>query len=425
MASRASKRRIQSSNLQSEVQHPQTLLQRISLSLSSLRLAMTPRRSSSRKKLDGRSRSAPHLENTGSLYNSVRPSRPGSSVRACSTGLEIPILSQPDSEPCHAFSTLDSPRCHICGRRGHLSDFTPTTLSWSSRWRSGRPESPRLHHVHGLSRSDSYPYVHKHEVSQHLDALRAGSASPLRQRPDAQRRVFSRADYSETVFYGASTSSMSGRGAFDRACRTVVVFDTYGDGGLNDGRCAESSPVEEVENEASVGYQERSSLAENTVSQVANSVGSVDGGRAEQHAVAGNPGPETETGMLEASSWCSLRGGAGSPPFFGEQKLSPTLYWLAGGTGVPISVSGWRKHRPKKRMDGLLGMVMHGRRAGMAYGEGGNGGNVSPAVADGSEPCSVGTSVDKDSAASIKSVAESTAPEVQNPVEENSAAAEE
>jgi hypothetical protein len=58
----------------------------------------------------------------------------------------------------------------------------------------------------------------------------------------------------------------------------------------------------------------------------------------------------------------SLRGGAGS-----ASRLPPTLYWLAGGRGKPITVSSWKSQRGKKRMGGLLGMAVFGKKAGTLY----------------------------------------------------------
>ena len=58
-----------------------------------------------------------------------------------------------------------------------------------------------------------------------------------------------------------------------------------------------------------------------------------------------------------------LRGGAESP-----DKIPPTLFWLAGGTGrKPISFSGWKQSRPKQRMGGLFGMAVFGDRYGQEY----------------------------------------------------------
>jgi hypothetical protein len=59
----------------------------------------------------------------------------------------------------------------------------------------------------------------------------------------------------------------------------------------------------------------------------------------------------------------TLRGGAGSPG-----DIPPTLFWLAGGRGRPISFSSWKHSRPKQRMGGLFGMAVHGRNYGKEYG---------------------------------------------------------
>jgi hypothetical protein len=64
--------------------------------------------------------------------------------------------------------------------------------------------------------------------------------------------------------------------------------------------------------------------------------------------------------------------------------LPPTLFFLAGGTGKPVSATTWRARRPQRRMGGLLGLAIHGRRAGTRYdtrseggeGEGGGGAEV-------------------------------------------------
>ncbi|KAH8639439.1 hypothetical protein IG631_07209 [Alternaria alternata] len=66
----------------------------------------------------------------------------------------------------------------------------------------------------------------------------------------------------------------------------------------------------------------------------------------------------------------SLRGGTGSPSALrGYERLPPTLFWLAGGRGKPITTVSWKIQRPKKRMNGLLGMALHGLDAGTGYRE--------------------------------------------------------
>jgi hypothetical protein len=46
----------------------------------------------------------------------------------------------------------------------------------------------------------------------------------------------------------------------------------------------------------------------------------------------------------------TLRGGAGS-----DVRLPPTLYWLAGGRGKPVTIRSWQKQRGRKRIGGLWG----------------------------------------------------------------------
>ncbi|KAF2632966.1 hypothetical protein BU25DRAFT_454120 [Macroventuria anomochaeta] len=62
-------------------------------------------------------------------------------------------------------------------------------------------------------------------------------------------------------------------------------------------------------------------------------------------------------------SFPHLRGGA-EPP----DRIPPTLFWLAGGKGKPISFSGWKQSRPKQRMGGLFGMAVFGDKHGKEYG---------------------------------------------------------
>ncbi|KAF2790003.1 hypothetical protein K505DRAFT_365130 [Melanomma pulvis-pyrius CBS 109.77] len=65
----------------------------------------------------------------------------------------------------------------------------------------------------------------------------------------------------------------------------------------------------------------------------------------------------------------SLRGGSGGlrDRLQDSDVLPSGLWYLAGGTEAPITVRQWRRQRPKRRMGGLLGMAIFGRRAGMAY----------------------------------------------------------
>jgi hypothetical protein len=76
----------------------------------------------------------------------------------------------------------------------------------------------------------------------------------------------------------------------------------------------------------------------------------------------------------------TLRGGSGS-----AVRLSPTLYWLAGGRGQPVKTSSWKKQKEKKRVGGWLGMALYGVKAGMEYdvgaGEGVSADNIASAKA--------------------------------------------
>lgn len=65
----------------------------------------------------------------------------------------------------------------------------------------------------------------------------------------------------------------------------------------------------------------------------------------------------------------SLRGGAGATSDLKDtDRLSQTLYWLAGGTGKKqITVASWKTQRAKQRMGGLVGMAVYGKRVGTAY----------------------------------------------------------
>jgi hypothetical protein len=63
----------------------------------------------------------------------------------------------------------------------------------------------------------------------------------------------------------------------------------------------------------------------------------------------------------------TLRGGSGS-----AIRLPPTLYWLAGGRGKPVTIGSWNTQKGKKRRSGWLGMAMYGARAGAEYDVGGD-----------------------------------------------------
>ncbi|KAF1921465.1 hypothetical protein BDU57DRAFT_510281 [Ampelomyces quisqualis] len=58
----------------------------------------------------------------------------------------------------------------------------------------------------------------------------------------------------------------------------------------------------------------------------------------------------------------TLRGGAAS-----AVRLPPTLYWLAGGTGAPVTIDAWQKRKGRRRMGGMLGLAIYGAQAGTLY----------------------------------------------------------
>jgi len=70
--------------------------------------------------------------------------------------------------------------------------------------------TPKLHHIHGLPRSREYPYVHKHELAQHLTAQAAGAPSPCippgttsssRSRSRSTSTSPPPVDFSKTIYY--------------------------------------------------------------------------------------------------------------------------------------------------------------------------------------------------------------------------------
>ena len=90
-----------------------------------------------------------------------------------------------------------------------------------------KPASPKLHHIHGLPNSESFPFVHKHEISKHAIALRAGSTSPLTDRNNNPRNspnILEPLDYSNTVYYRDKNSpSPVGRVTAPKPQVTTVV----------------------------------------------------------------------------------------------------------------------------------------------------------------------------------------------------------
>lgn len=109
------------------------------------------------------------------------------------------------------------------------SSRTPNVLPQSSDKEElpRKPVSPKLHHIHGLSNSENFSLVHKHEISKHAVALRAGSASPLTDRgnsPRSSRDVHAPVDFSDTVYYGGKRSPFSvGHAATQKPHVTTVL----------------------------------------------------------------------------------------------------------------------------------------------------------------------------------------------------------
>lgn len=105
----------------------------------------------------------------------------------------------------------------------------PRSGSSSSRGeQKKKPSNPKLHHVHGLPNSENFSFVHRHEISKHAVALRAGSTSPSTDRSKSPRSVSGIGgtyDYSNTVYYGDRTSpfSNSNDGAPKPHVTTVLV----------------------------------------------------------------------------------------------------------------------------------------------------------------------------------------------------------
>jgi hypothetical protein len=91
-----------------------------------------------------------------------------------------------------------------------------TILSAHSNFPSpSTPTTPKLHHIHGLPRSREYPYVHKHELAQHLTAQAAGAPSsfiPPRTTSSSRSRSQSTStspppvDFSKTIYYPRGVS---------------------------------------------------------------------------------------------------------------------------------------------------------------------------------------------------------------------------
>ncbi|OAL46635.1 hypothetical protein IQ07DRAFT_603365 [Pyrenochaeta sp. DS3sAY3a] len=356
------------------------------------------------------------------------------------------------------------------------------------------PKSPKLHHVHGLPGWKDHPYVHKHEVEQHLAALRAGSPSPLREIAELSRAL----TYNAPVFYPGPKSSVgprrsvAGPSSSPPHSRPSTAQRTR----KKEGRKAlrtYGAPAFEQELENSRVYQRHApqprqksplqyeltptpsiSASDSSDSDSTDRVGGIRlelrggcgfatsrlRGGCGDHVVSGRRrfklkswlltgscfsrachvdsdndlppvriatpskalrarqangkkvplpsyiakrvSPTTSSGTSSqlpangtsnsAPTHCaqapttaplpttvSLRGGAGSPStLLDTDRLPPTLFWLAGGMGKPITVRAWKKVRPKMRDATWFGLMAFGRRAGTRYAggceEGGGGG---------------------------------------------------
>ncbi|KZM26521.1 hypothetical protein ST47_g2344 [Ascochyta rabiei] len=381
-----------------------------------------------------------------------------------------------------------------------------------------KPASPKLHHIHGLPKSENFPFIHRHEIPKHAVALRAGSASPLTDRSESPRspsKVRGQHDHSETVYYGGKNSPFSAsRAATAKSCVTTVLVEQAQMGGNAVTIGHQSSPLSAAVGNSEV-YRRRSpqqtrqahspqvlvdaTISETTVGSQNTESTRIDGMRLELKG--GNPaidrtprlrggngreGSSTNTISFKLKRWLltchgpcpddfetdsdadlpparvvsphrvvemrrkmngraplpphlsrrastippainvgpgseghspptaftttisgpnkhpssfrlssfsfpalfhqrpefpisqpapavsphvlthpfpHLRGGAASP-----DNIPPTLFWLAGGKGKPVSSNGWKQSRPKQRMGGLFGMAVFGKNYGNKYG---------------------------------------------------------
>ncbi|KAH6858012.1 hypothetical protein B0T12DRAFT_483360 [Alternaria alternata] len=307
-----------------------------------------------------------------------------------------------------------------------------------------------------LEQNDDYPYVLKSEVSQHLDAIRAGEPSPLIDFACAARlkKASDRmTDFSETVFYGQKFSAAFGpipeqhsslqpprstlivERSLDTGGHVVIARprpeqqasinallhsgDKPGHGYATDSDNDENLPPARTLNLAEIarasrqahgisrlpkgisrrgGSQETSRVGKSAAGSghVTNLLPSRTPSFAATHSQprsmffhlptfgltstpalptvppSNRSAPFTDVAIQPRtqSPIVSLRGGTGSPSALrGYERLPPTLFWLAGGQGKPITTVSWKTQRPKKRMNGLLGMTLHGLDAGTEYRE--------------------------------------------------------
>lgn len=86
-----------------------------------------------------------------------------------------------------------------------------------------RPTSPRLHHISLHPGTSHHPYIHKHEVEQHLAALQAGAPSPFRLRQGDNLEDEPWHNFSATVYYGPGPSRPRTRQQRVEANNTVII----------------------------------------------------------------------------------------------------------------------------------------------------------------------------------------------------------
>ncbi|KAF2024075.1 hypothetical protein EK21DRAFT_79489 [Setomelanomma holmii] len=211
-----------------------------------------------------------------------------------------------------------------------LNSFGPKTDN-------ARPISPKLHHIHGLPHAKDYPYVHKHEVEAHMAALHAGSPSTLLRHIEEVttsaanvRPIYP--DYSRTVYYGWTNAPIQPRHSVSPR---VYRRRTPQPSGQQGGR----SGVYDSDSEGTF-----STLTTQSPSTVGGKRLELKGG-SDWPRLRGGSGSFNASLPLSDSSKTTptaptpcLRGGASPTTLLDSHRLPPTLYWLAGGRGRPITV---------------------------------------------------------------------------------------
>jgi hypothetical protein len=158
------------------------------------------------------------------------------------------------------------------GRRPSYNTLRPDSAQRGSSQSAVRPISPKLHHLHGLPGAKASPYVHKREVDAHLAALRAGAPSPLRRSADESKTSAdhreSQQDYSQTIYYGNTTSSAPGRSSHrfgmlsvsrtQVSATTVERVQAHGNIIIEEGRRGGIPTTFDLELQRSQVYQRRS-----------------------------------------------------------------------------------------------------------------------------------------------------------------------